>query len=1406
MKQTRQSIRIAIDNEHLLDVFSSHHFIEIGHIDDSIINRLLANKVVKLDQIADFNVQSVGIGHSNHPDLALASHLPYLFFSGINEENLSMQVFLTYGLLIHEDNQGNEHFAPLVLLPITLHYENETFYASLDANPIANEVLVTHYKNRNVTLPTDKLESIFDFMRYCMNVAKATEQPLRFENYLTFARTVQPQIVMNHDRFSLSNNLQKPLEHRLFHKDSADITFIDTLSYRQRQAIERAHYGNSFAIVGPIGTGKTTTLLNIAMNAIVHNQKVLYLSSQKRTLEAIEQQLDAYKLHHLFINLAHSFNNIILKSKYNHRPDPNHLDPQKITQHLDELYEYLEQYEKITTDRVMNFRFIEVLSRLLLEPVPNDAKPLDDLSNIYKHEYNEIITSIKAIEEDLHKIPSFKESKFINIPVNHQIEYPNQILTLLFEIHRNFNRLYEVTKVLQQEHHLARIPNYARFKNVINNIRALSWEKVPSSWKKKDLRNYHKANHLYQQIKSEIYSLQQQELYLDWDYQNLHDYDVHQAIDTILDGYWKEDDQEPINILINHHEELMSQLRIGIHNIRVFNEATTKLQSVLMWNFDPSDDDVASVIIELTDFLKKHKTYYKWLNLNRYQELRKELVNTRNKLKRYEILENQYLRYFASIDEVDNNIIYLVKMEAKGKTSAKFKGIMLEDLIKDMKEFKSLSDELTDLKQQYTSITGLEYLRSEDILQDFDACYGHLTSIVNEDHRRHVVKFLSEVNEENLKEYLQELNSFVYSHQIASDIYQMIIPYFPSQDHPNHAAKRYFIEEAYRYISRVHENNIKGHDIIKKSSDNVRFEEYLLLRDRQTSLANLKDQIVNNKDYHILYGKLFVGEKTNINELGTLIKAYGLYVECFDDPDFIKSSLEEPEITSILGLLNQTDSVFKDLTEQFKVYSKLFKDGIGGFYYDDFEVTIHRVSELMNAKDELLVYLDITNQLKTLYHYKLFLLSNLIVNNEVTELVVLFNYTYFSKLYQDYLKKYPRLRETQAIMGALMDLEETEKAYCTACLHRLIKEHDNSVLHLGYRPQQYNDFIRKTDKCLYMATPAVLNNFIDVNLFDLVVIDDAQMLHANEYYLAVQAKQLVIAGEDIIHTKNQISLLSRMRSNYIVNFQERFPITPLQLSMKIPNLKAPFYRATLQKQAIRIVHIRIIDEIFQLIHKNQQLRINIYVRNLATKWSIYEEFSALATLNGLSNHTIEQILSNQLLIVDLLSGYSRLADVNILYLQDYFDLDVEYVDATRLSNLLLPTQQLILFDPDDVMKEDSSYPFIHILRSLLTSSLNPFVIEQTTLYKRMKSYLLEQGFEVLGAYGNISMILKRNDYYYGLILYYDIEREHFQMVEDYRTYQNYGGTEGIKVYTLYAIDLYEQFDLTMANFLKDVRL
>ncbi|MDD4212678.1 MAG: hypothetical protein PHY42_04710 [Bacilli bacterium] len=1403
MKKFRKTIRLSTDNIQLLDIFHDDYYIEIGHADYKIITKLLENRVVKLDQMVHYDVQSVGLGHSDNPDEILARHLPYLYFMEVHEENQSMQVFLTYGLLSYYDRTKNEQFAPLVLIPISLFYENELFYMSIDANPLPNNMLITYFKSQDIDLPTPKLETIYDFMKYCNDVSRLVNQPLKLENYMTIAKTVSPTIVMNHDRFSLNQNISWPLEHEIYRKELEEVFFVSSLSYRQRQAVERASKGNSFAIVGPLGTGKTRTLYNIALDAIQRNRRVLYLSSQTRTLSELEKQLQDDQLNPLYINLAHSFNNAVIKSKYRHRIEIQPIDEHQVKANLTQAYQTIKQYEFTITDRILNFRFVDVLMHLILDASPEAIYPIDDLSNLYKHEYYEIIASLKAIENDLHKIPKFKESKFIHIPVNHHIEYPNQILNLLFQISRNFVILYEKAQTLEQEYHFAKIPNYARFKNVVNDIRGLEWEKVPSSWKKSNLVNYHKAAKLYQNIKSEIYSMQEQELYLDWDYQGLHEFDVDEAIRIIQSTYWKEANVDAVNQVLLHHQEILSQLRIGTHNTRVYQDAAFLVQQMIQWQFDPDDDQIIKLIIETTEFLKNHRIHDIWLNTNRYQELRNRLVHIKTTLKRYENLESQYLRYFTSLDDIDNNIISLVKMEAKGKRSSKFKGIILEELINDLRELKSILSELTELKRQYYALTGIEYLRSEDVLSDFDACYQFINSIQDEDERRHIVKFFSTIHDENLTDILQNLNNFIYSYQITNDIYNMVISYFPHKNHTHHGERRGFIQEINEYFTEVSEINHRIHYVIKKSDEIVLFEDYLKLRKRQKDLQTLKEQINTNKDYRHLYGKMFQGEHTNINEIGSLIKNYGLYIECFDDPVAIEHSLKPQEMQAIQSLINETDNVFDALINHFKTYSKLFNDGIGGFYYDDFPITIQYMKSLMDAKDELLVYLDLTNQLKTLYRYKLFLLSNLIINNVCDELVILFSHVYFNMLYERFIKDHPTLLDTNMINETLKDITQHEASYYELHLNRLRERHNGVGPHFGYHQLQYQDFIRKGDKPLYLATPSVLNHFLDISDFDLVIIDDAQALHANEYHLAIQAKQIVIAGEDVIHMVTQANLLTRMRSNYVMNLTDGFSVLPLQLSAKIPNYFAPFYCNQDYNQAIAVVNLHIVRNILALLHQYPELTINVYLRNLGTKRAFYEEFSLQGVEQGFSPRTIEQLLTQQLLVVDLLSGYGRLADINVLYCSEYEDVNVEYIDMYRLSSLLIVRKQLILFDSNHLLDQPTTNPFMSHVQSLFSSTIDRFKHQETELFTKMKAILEEQAYKVLGSYKDISMVIEKNHEYRGLIVYYDGDHDHYEMLEDHRLYQQYGGSEGISVVYVHILDLVHDMRNVIARFTKE---
>lgn len=1404
MNKYLKTIRLSLDNIHLLDLFSPHNYIEVGNIDYKLIRKLLLGLTIKLDKIVDYNIQAMGLGKSEVTNPTLAANLPYIFFSNLHEENQSMQVLLTYGLIAYENDNGQEAFAPLVLLPIRLYYEDGLFSLFLEAAPLPNEQLINQLRRKGYIVPTERLETINDFMRFCLNAAKISKQRLELESYFTLAKTVQPQIVMNHERFSLNNNITWPLAQHYYNAKTESIPFIRELSFRQRQAVQRAYYGNSFGIVGPIGSGKTTTLLAIGASALERDKRVLYLSAQKKTLKGFVEELKNYQLDSLTIDFTSSLSCILMKLKQQvNITKEADLNLDIIKQELQNTYSLLDVQDSFFFQRIRNFLFAEVIGNLLTLGKDISDEPIDDLSNIYRHEYTKIIYALEKIANDLDKIPYFKESKFIHIPLNHQIEYPNQVITLLFQIHQNFQTLLEVATSLEAQFQIRKIENYAKFKNIINDIRNLSVEMIPSSWKRKTLNNFQKAKELYPTIKQEVYSVQELELYLDWDYQNLDNFDVNEAINIIYATYWQEENQEEIENIITNHLALLNQLRLGLHNIRIYNKAIIRLKVVLDWAFDENDEEVLALIIKLADHLKNYKVFYKWLNINKYQETRESILDLLKRLKRYEYLESQYLRYFTSLNEIDNNIINLVKMDAKGKISPKFKSLVLEDFIEELKEFKDLYEDLIYLKAQYKSLTGLEYLRSDDIIYHYDACYQFLKTIKNDLYRRSIVKFLTDLKAVKLTEYLQDLNNFVHSYQINNDIYNYVGSFFPMINYPHQNEKQNFIQESYKYISKVYEVNYKINQVLKNNSEkNVSFTNYLLLRKRLSDLATLKNKISTNLEYKEIYGKLFLGEKTNVNELGIIIDSFTAFSEIFTDSKLVKDVLSEERMLVLHNLIDKTDPVFAELTQLFKTYSRLFKDGIGGFYYDDLKVTIDRVESLMYAKDELIAYLDLTSHLQTLQEYKLFLLSNAIVNGK-TDFIDFFKTKYFAYLYHEFLLHQKSTVSSDNLCNNLNVLSKLEKVYCQANLQ--------SILHKEYSRKapvksisSLMSLVNKTEKQLFLATPEILNRYLDINAFDLVLIDDAQLLHANEYHQAIQGKQVIIAGEELLHYMNQTTLISRMRPNYLVNFQERFVVSPLHLSRQIPNIVSPFYALKAKNQGIELISNNIIEEIVTLLANNRYLKINIYVKNIEKKRSILDELSQKALDLEIDSKIIEEFLLDNISIIDLLSGYSRQADINILYLQDYYNLNLEFIDALRLSNLLLPKEKLIFYDPRNLLESASEYGFIKMIKTLIISSLNPFQGINTQIGKIVSEYFNNFAINTLGSYNDISLILEKDDKYYGIVIYCDIERSSCELLNLYRTYYNFGDDLTPNIYFVFINDLYTQKELVLGKIVKEI--
>ncbi len=97
--------------------------------------------------------------------------------------------FITYGLVKYKNNDKEEIFIPIVLLPIKLYYEDGQLYIQLISRPIKNPFLLKIFNdNRNSDLIVDKLDTIYEIDKAMHELfSKIAQFELKLENYLTFA-------------------------------------------------------------------------------------------------------------------------------------------------------------------------------------------------------------------------------------------------------------------------------------------------------------------------------------------------------------------------------------------------------------------------------------------------------------------------------------------------------------------------------------------------------------------------------------------------------------------------------------------------------------------------------------------------------------------------------------------------------------------------------------------------------------------------------------------------------------------------------------------------------------------------------------------------------------------------------------------------------------------------------------------------------------------------------------------------------------------------------------------------------------------------------------------------------------------------------------------------------------------
>lgn len=1425
MREGLHKFTLNNDNRHLLDLFYQNGtYLELGSIDYDVLTRLLNFELIDCDDLSYFPIQKQGLGRFEVENDNLRKVLPFLFFERLHQKNKNNQLFITYGLLHHKDEHNREIFSPLALLPVNLYFEDGRIFIQQISRPIENTCLINYLMNeKNVEIASaEKIDSPYALDRYCFSFEKYGLS-VKLENYLTFAALKEPEMKLERSLFDHDGGYPDYLSDCLYDSAYPELYYSRQLSRKQRQAVYKGASGDNLVIAGRLGTGKTTTLFNIAMNAILSGKRVLYVSNMKETLEQIYSLFEKLGLNQYLTDFTNSFASFH-QNKSSWIP-AGESEPVPDTDKLQQNYRFIKKYVHAVTGRILDFRFIDVVNKLAsIADFPKVKLEIDDLSELYKNEYLEIVSALKKIEENLKKIGHFKNSIWKEIPVFNNIKYPNQIFTLIYQVQKNFLILQDKKEILEKQFGLKSISNYAYLKSVFHDLKGLDINAFPLSWVNQE--TFSQARDEFKILKSQIYQIQELEYLLESRYMHPESLDIETEMQALFGPFFKEDDLDKIDRLLKEQAVLKVIInKIDVQN-KIFLNNKKKIAALLNWDF-PQSNYVLEEIMNLNGIIQTMDFSPEFLGIvsaENYEEISEKLQKLADEIKAAEAESENLFNAgdFGKGASIEKNISDLEKFVANKpvKKSAqrlfanlkKEKPDVYTSLQKKAKKYRELKDLLSELQDKFYKLTGFYY--EDVILENLHRFYFYFYNLSDKLIKSKFLKFLKSVvritpeDSKWKRNYRNLFDLFSRAYFLINNYYRELLEYGFKSEEAEFSDKLKDIDQIAKYFENLLLSNERIRKIKKDaSSEYVSAVEYRDLYKLVSEINAKKTALKENRKYRYLYGKLYADYKTNINNISRFLQAFKVYSDCFDNEEKLIESLNPDTHGELFKHLEFCEEASDNLAEVFKIYFKIFKDSVSKYYYSSFDEILDLLNRLVNSKDELISYLAVTENLKILQRYGLTKLIDLILNLDDSENLTLnFQYTYLDTIRQVYLEKHPYLSDYHVLencLEATMNYEKDRIALVERQASENIRRESNNKFNpLGIKNLDYSGYVRKTagTKHVFLTDTQILNNFLNPGDFDLILIDDAHLLNANHYSKALQGKQIIVAGEQQLLSSVANNLISRVSNNKAIILDFRFLPTPRKLLMHMPGLRGLTFSTVSSNLGIEIISEKLPELILDLLSENKDCVINVFLADVEKQKLLYERLANLFLDRNYSEEEILLTYKKRLNICDLSYEYLFDADYNLVFLDEYYRVELDYEVANLIDLLMLCKKKLIIYDEKNLLESDLETKFLTEIRKISAPQDIYSPKEAKGMVTELVNRLREAGIKVYSS-SVFSLLLQKQNKYYGVLIFWDEENADYEILNEYR--DNYLlCKDTIKIYVVWSLELMESSKKVAVRILK----
>lgn len=1413
------------ENKHLLDIFSfKGTYLELGSIDYDVMKRLLNFELIDYEDLAYFPIQNHGLGKFEIAHDNLRRVLPFLFFERLHQKNKNLQLFITHALLQHKDDSNREIFSPIALVPVNIYFENDRIFIQQISRPIENTYLNNYLsQQRNIEISvSEKLDSVFSLDKYCFEFEK--HGSLKLENYLTFAALKEPEMKLERSLFDYEGGFPDYLSDTLYDIEYPPLYYSTQLTRKQRQAVYKGESGDNIVLTGRIGTGKTTTLFNIAVNAIASGKRVLYVSNMKETLEQIYLLFEKIGLQQYLTDFTNSYasfhqGELLLSSE-------NEMETETQSENLYQNYRFIKKYVDAMTGRILDFRFIEIINKLArIADFPKVKLEIDNLSGLYKNEYLEILSALRKIEENLKKIGNFKNSIWKEIPIFNNIKYPNQIFILIHQVQKSYLAFQEEKEILEKGFGLKTISNYAYLKSVIRDLKGLDINAFPFSWV--NFENFNQAQEEFRILKSQIYQIQEMEYLLASKYEQADSFPIEAEYQMLLGPFFTKKDFEKINRLFYERAELKVIINKIAVQLNIYRKTLRKVTTFLNWDF-PQTNAILEEIQNLNQIIQTTKISSEFISVvisGKFEEVSKKLLTL---IYEIETAETEIATLFNKDDfglskDLDQDIANLERFvnnqPLKRSAYRLFVNIKKDNpdaylaLNQNLKRYRELKNTISIKAQEFKNLTGFDFeVGVYENLQKFNAYLNNLSDKVIKSKFLKFFKSTLKVTPEDSRakrNYRNFFDLFSKAYFLLNIYYQELISYGFLEEKPEFLDKIKDIEAIESYLETLYDSFERLSEI-KKGKETVSADDYFEFYKLASGISEKKEALKSNHKYRYLYGKLYEDYNTNINNISRFLQAFKLYSDCFENEEKLIESLNENTHQDLIAHLEVCEEASENLAEVFKLYFKIFKDSVSKYYYSDFESILESLLQLGNSKDELINYLGVTDNLKILSRYRLKKLIELIINLDNPENLSLnFQYTYLETIKDIYLEKHPYLAEYQVLetcLDATMNYEKEVLKTIGNKVVRKIKRQSNTKFSVyGIRNLDYAAYLRRTYgiKHLILSDTQILNNFLNPAQFDLILIDDAHLLNANDYYRALQGKQVIVAGELQLLSSVANNLISWVSNSKSIVLDFRFIPTPRNLLIHMPGIRGLTYSEYKSNFGIEVVAEMLADYVGRILTENNNSVLNVFLSDFGQQKQLYENLAKLMLAKGFEESKIIATFKKRLNICDLAYEYLFDADYNVLVLEDYYQIEVDFEVANLLDLLLLCRKKLVILDNNNLLGSDVKTRFLTEIREVINN-------QDVYLPKHAVGAVsvLVQKLEAVGikVYSSsvLSLLLQKGEKFYGVLIFWAEENTDYEILNEFRE-NHFISKNMLETFIVWSFELMESVEKTAERILKGMK-